>query len=90
MNIKFNTYDFLANVWEYAEAKQGNFTVRYGLMKMAKEWEWSYKVWHTDPETGHRCEVGHERGVEWSKRDAKAAIMDTLTPDLKRLALTKW
>ena len=42
MNIKFNTYDFLANVWEYAEAKQGNFTVRYGLMKMAKELEWSY------------------------------------------------
>ena len=87
MTLNFNTYDFLAHVWEYAEANQGNFHVRYGMMKMAKDWEWSYKVWHTDPETGMRSEVGYKQGIECSKRDAKAAIMDTLTPDMKRLQM---
>ena len=71
MKLKFNTYDFLANVWEYAEAHDGNFYIRYGLDKLAKDWTWSFKVWHTDPKTGMRSEVASDEGIECSKRDGK-------------------
>jgi hypothetical protein len=87
MKLKFNTYDFLANVWEYAEAHDGNFHIRYGLDKLAKDWNWSYKIWHTDPKTGMRSEVAYKQGIECSKRDGKAAIMDALAQNIKHLQM---
>jgi len=87
MKLKFNTYDFLANVWEQAEAFSGEYHIRYGLTKIAKDWTWSYKVWHICPETGMRSEVGFEQGWEVSKRNAKSELMGALTADMKHLQM---
>ena len=85
MKLKFDIYDFLANVWEYAEANHGDYRIRYGAMKMAKDWSWSYRVWHNDPMTGTISEVAYDCGNECSKRNAKAEIMQALAQDMERL-----
>lgn len=88
MKFKFKTYDYLAHVWEFAEAFSGKFHIRYGLTKMAKDWAWNYKVWHIDPQTGFRSEVAYGEGFEYSKRNGKAAIMEALTQDMERFQMS--
>tara|TARA_R100001463_G_scaffold16312_1_gene42368 strand:+ start:486 stop:758 length:273 start_codon:yes stop_codon:yes gene_type:complete len=87
MKLKFKTYDYLANVWEYAEAHDGNYHIRYGLMKLAKDWSCSLRIWHTDPKTGMRSEVGYATSEQVKKRDGQAWVMDELTNQMKNLQI---